>query len=247
MRSVPVTVLETVDSTNDWCRRSFSQGDAAAFVCVAEQQTGGKGRRGRSWVAQAGNNITLSYTRTIAAPLHELGCLSLAAGMAVVKTLHQAGITDATLKWPNDVLVDNGKIAGVLIETLSLHPQMTTVVIGVGVNVDMPRVLPNDGSRCASMQQFVAAAIDRNRVIAGLLDNCERYCARFETSPEQVRQELKSYFSDAACVDVLLEGGRRVTGIMQGINEQGELCVMVDGELMVYNSADVSMRAVSSA
>lgn len=235
---LPVTVLSSVDSTNDWCRRGLRDGAAPSFLCVAEEQTAGKGRRGRQWLAGEGGDIIMSYARHFAVPLQQLGCVSLATGVAVKAALQNLGVADAELKWPNDVLVQGGKIAGVLVESVVSGAKGVVLIIGIGINIT-PRRVP--GVETACVHDHVNAPIDRNRLIAAVLNQLETMLNQLLVTPQEFHEQIQQHFHRQAPVRVLLEDGSSLEGIMSGINSSGELRVQVDGEVREFNSADISL------
>ena len=131
-----LTLLESIASTNEWCLEQCKNNYALPFACITDNQTSGRGRRGRQWHSVSGASITMSLAWKFEVQTNQLGMLSLAIGMAVANVLRANQIKSVMLKWPNDVLVDHHKIAGILIETTMVDEQLN-VVIGVGLNYDM--------------------------------------------------------------------------------------------------------------
>jgi len=128
--------FEETDSTNDRAKALADDGAEHGEVVVAEQQTAGRGRRGRSWISAARRNVAFSVIlRPQALPPTRASELTLVAAVAICDALRQAGV-DAGIKWPNDVLVDGRKIAGILTELAAEPDQVHWVVVGVGVNVN---------------------------------------------------------------------------------------------------------------
>ena len=131
-------VFFDIDSTNKYLNNKSIEGAASGFVVLAEQQTKGLGRRGRTWVSPFGGNLYLSILwRTLHAPA-QLGCLSLIIAVAIVRVLQKIGIKDAGVKWPNDIYCQNKKLAGILLEMRGESSGPSVIVIGVGINISMP-------------------------------------------------------------------------------------------------------------
>lgn len=156
-----VEVAWTLDSTNSELLRRRPRGAEGAEILLAERQTGGRGRRGRSWASPLAAHLYLSVARGFGGGLARLGGLSLVAGVATVDALHALGVTCVRLKWPNDLVVAGPdglrKLGGLLIEGSGEHAGPARAVIGLGLNVRMPA--------------SVAAAIDQPWCdLAGLLD-----------------------------------------------------------------------------
>jgi BirA family biotin operon repressor/biotin-[acetyl-CoA-carboxylase] ligase len=112
----PVTVLPSVDSTNAEALRRIEVAQSLPFVVLAERQTSGRGRRGRSWVSPFGENLYYSLVLRVEGGMRQLEGLSLAVGLALLQVIRESGVVEAGLKWPNDVLVGERKLAGVLLE-----------------------------------------------------------------------------------------------------------------------------------
>ena len=134
-----IAVFLEVDSTNNWLREQTLKGAPSGTVCIAEMQCAGRGRRGRTWVSPFAANLYLSLLWRSANGAAALGGLSLVTGIAVLRALRGYGIEEAGLKWPNDILVRDAKLAGVLIDVVGEASGPCAVIVGVGVNVSMPR------------------------------------------------------------------------------------------------------------
>lgn len=243
LQQLPITLLETVDSTNAWCIQRCKQGDKPPFVCLAEHQTQGRGRRGRHWQSPQSANIYLSLVWHFNMPIHQLACLPLVIGAAIITALGKVGLDAARLKWPNDVLVNNKKLAGVLIEAIpneASHGQ--TMIIGVGVNVAMPNDVMPEAIEWVDVNSCVGGSINRSELVGKLLQCFVEACMRFETHTAQTIAWLQHYFQQNQRINVVTETGEAISGVMLGITERGELRVDVDGEERTYNSADISLR-----
>jgi len=142
--AMDVTELETVDSTNSWCLRRCETGKALPFVCFAQEQTSGRGRRGKQWHMAACSNIAMSVAWPFATSDRSLPLLPLSIALAIAETLEALNLKQVQIKWPNDVYVQGVKIAGILIETQPVKNRQNNndekqlaVVIGIGLNYDM--------------------------------------------------------------------------------------------------------------
>ena len=127
-------IKDQIDSTNSYLMARAAGEIESGHVCLAEQQTAGRGRQGRVWVSPYGNNIYLSIFWRFSLDLAAISGLSLAAGVIVAKTLNQLGVMDIGLKWPNDILWHNRKLAGLLIEVTGEQGGPSNVVLGLGLN-----------------------------------------------------------------------------------------------------------------
>jgi BirA family biotin operon repressor/biotin-[acetyl-CoA-carboxylase] ligase len=217
---------------------------------LAEYQTSGRGRRGRSWLAPPGGAICLSLSWTFREMPRDLGALGLVIGVCAGRALSRLGMSNVRLKWPNDLLVDGRKLGGVLIELRAESGGPACVVIGMGLNVSLGApVLARIAALGAAPVDLVGAGLPepaRNIVAAGLISACVQGLLEFE------RAGLKGFVREWLEVDAL--HGRAVTvqaaqspvhGIARGIDLDGALLVETPGGLQRFLAGDVSVRADS--
>lgn len=254
-RDCGLFLFETTDSTNEQALLKVREGQALPLACFAEQQTQGRGRRGKVWISPPHSSIYLSLAWKFAMPVSALSSLSLAIGVAVVRVLRGIGLAQAGLKWPNDVLVGERKIAGILIETMHNTDAATTAVIGIGLNFKMPEAAPQLPDQpwtdiCSSLGEAspMAQNVGRNRVAGLLLKECISICERFA----QARDELMiEYQQHDVClqrpVNVYLDEDRCLQGVVTGFEASGEIRIQIEGEERLFNSADISLRKASHA
>ena len=220
--------FRATDSTNSEAARLATIGAPHGTLVTAGEQSAGRGRQGRRWVAPAGQALLLSLVlRT--GPGRPEGLLALRAGVAVAEI---AG-PEAGLKWPNDVLVDGRKVAGILVEAF---PQHGWAVLGIGVNVAVDRAaLPADvAARAGTLGR---AAEDVEGVLGELL---ERLVLRLADSPEHVRAAWRSRDVLAGRVVEWAQG----RGVAGGIDERGALRVtMAGGTTLALDAGEVHLRA----
>ena len=130
---VVLEIFDTISSTNDYLLKEEKSKDKDLKICIAEEQTKGRGRRGKSWISPKFKNIYLSLSSYL--KKEDLSGLSIAVAVSVSIVLRKFNVT-SLIKWPNDLLVGNKKICGILIETTKVD-ELTKVVIGIGINVNM--------------------------------------------------------------------------------------------------------------
>jgi len=257
-----VIVHERIDSTNDWSLQQCKAGRDLPFVCFAEEQVSGKGRRGKRWVMSARSNIAMSLAWSFDLTHQPLSLLPLSVALAIVKTLEALNLTGVQIKWPNDVYVHGKKIAGILIETKSIKKKsssggyLSAVVIGVGLNYDMsslssdvidggPESLPEITDIKSEINlQDVEKIIDREVVASMLLRNVISICKNFQQDSKQNLEKFRARYDYCKnrAIDIILDNQEMVSGVAQGVNKSAELIVMIDGENCVFNSAEVSVK-----
>lgn len=240
--TVEFTLLGSIPSTNDHFKNRPLLKNLE--FCLAEHQTLGRGRFGRSWVAPFGANILLSCRFLISKDLSRLGGLSLCVGLALIKTLQFFGLKEITCKWPNDLLYRNQKLAGVLIEVQTKENGTTEAIIGVGLNVNMPAaVLAKIERPFSSLEKILGTPQDRNKVAALLMNNLCEYLRRFqERGFADFQEEWKVH--DALCgQEILLHIGTDfIKGTGAGIDSLGRLLLKLpSNEIQAYSAGEASL------
>ena len=213
-------------------------------ICVAEQQTAGKGRRGRSWISPFASNIYLSFGWRI--PRQNMAeALSLYIGMNLVDCLREAGLEDVGMKWPNDIIVGQGKLAGILIE-LELAASSAYIVAGIGVNLSKEPVLREGPG------QLVSAVADqlslgRNALCSLIIDRM--VMSMNEVSSHHIAEriaEWPKYDRYSGKEVVVHRGDEQIVGINGGIDERGNLLLDLGTEIRSFGSGEVSLRKTES-
>jgi BirA family transcriptional regulator, biotin operon repressor / biotin---[acetyl-CoA-carboxylase] ligase len=241
-------VAWSVDSTNT--RLLAAPSSEAPSVLLAERQTGGRGRRGRTWASPLAANLYLSVSRRFDGGLARLGGLSLVAGVAAADALHAAGLAAARLKWPNDIVVREGavlrKLGGILVEGGGEHGAPVRAVVGIGLNVRMPvatgRAIDQPWTDLAG--QLGDAAPSRNTLAALLLERLLPALQRFDR--DGLAPFLEAYAGHDALrglrVAVQAHDGERA-GTALGLADDGALRVRFDdGCDASVHAGEVSVR-----
>jgi BirA family biotin operon repressor/biotin-[acetyl-CoA-carboxylase] ligase len=240
-------LLFEVDSTNTRLLASPPPLPGSIDICLSELQHAGRGRRGRRWVAPFGASIALSAAWTFSDGARTLPALSLAVGVAVWRALARAGARGVTLKWPNDIWLQDRKIGGVLIELRAEASGPAHVVIGIGINVTLPeearREIEAAGASVASVTDGCVAAPSRNSVAGAILDELLSMLEQFE-------HEGFAAFRDAwTDLDALSGRPARVAladtaviGTARGVDSDGALLLDTGGQLRRFVSGEASLR-----
>lgn len=243
-----IEVFEQIGSTNDYLLEKAKSSSGEIRVCLAEQQSGGKGRLGRKWVSPFGANIYLSFLFPFSKDASELAGLSLVVGTLIADTLSELGIKkDIGLKWPNDIWWKGRKLGGILIETSGEAHGVNHAVIGIGLNVRMPE---REGKRISQpwvdIREINEAVADRNKIVGLLIDALIKGLLLFE-------EKGFSAFYDRFCeLDVLVNQPvsletplGTVKGIACGIDKQGRFILEDQAEKRrVFSAGDISIQKV---
>ena len=262
-----VVVHDTIDSTNTWALAECKAGRALPFACLSEEQTAGRGRRGKVWMMSPRGNIAMSLAWSFFLSPQNLQLLSISIAIAIAKTLEGLNLKQVQVKWPNDVYVEGVKIAGVLIETQLQSEGSNSgeegrkrglaVVMGIGLNYDMSAVVqsPSEMSKvvftdvCSEIMKQKGATeleseTERLVVASKLLQNVMSTCQAYHGNTESVLKTFRQKydFCQNKLVDVILDDQSTVTGLAKGVTDNAELIVEIDGKLQFFNSADVSVN-----
>lgn len=248
------TVHFSTDSTNAEAMRRI-RGGVDRCVIMAEHQSGGRGRRGRPWISPLGHNIYLSMVWPFERGVMALEGLSLVCGLAVVEAVRgYSGQSGITLKWPNDVLLDGRKLAGILLEVQGDMEGACHVVVGVGVNTLLPAVAASriDQPFSALSQAGASSPVDRNRLSAMLVDALADSLRRFSEDGFSVFREAwlrhDHYRGHRVCVGSGPDDG--LTGVVAGVDDSGRLQLkLLDGRLQTLAGGEVfpSLRPVEQS
>jgi BirA family transcriptional regulator, biotin operon repressor / biotin---[acetyl-CoA-carboxylase] ligase len=209
-------------------------------VLVADEQTAGRGRRGRRWLSAGDAGLTFSLAVLLSRPMRELAALPLVAGVATARALHVLGVTNAALKWPNDIVVAGAKLGGILVETKS-HGGAIKAVIGIGINLRGARELTRQLRRpVAALEQFIAVP-DRQALASAMANALLDSLAAFETRGlDAVRADWERFDAHAGQkLRVRLADGRVVTGVASGLDVDGALRLATRRGLRAVRSGHV--------
>jgi BirA family biotin operon repressor/biotin-[acetyl-CoA-carboxylase] ligase len=216
-----------IDSTNSYLMQCESPAIGGVRVAVTDNQTAGRGRHGRSWQSPPGTGLCLSMAYTFADQPHDLAALTLAIGLGIAETLDDLGVAGVQLKWPNDLIADDGKLGGILTEARAPEKGAITVVTGVGINLDVREDLDVDLERRVVDLESVAGRIpERSWLAARLVDGiCETFVT-YEVSgfgAYAARWPQRDWlFGRNLTVDT---GRRQFAGTGAGVADDGALLV----------------------
>jgi len=240
-----VTVLPVIDSTNQYLLdriEILQSGDA----CIAEYQQAGRGRRGRQWFSPFGANLYLSmFWRLEQGPAAAVG-LSLVIGIVMAEVLRELGAEEVRVKWPNDLYLNDRKLAGILVELTGKTGDAAQIVIGAGINLAMRNVATDVINQSWINLQEAGINIDRNALAIRIIKELRKALQLFEEEglvPFLPRWESLDNFINRQVK--LIIGDREIHGISRGINEQGGLLLEQDGVIKPWVGGEISLRGVN--
>jgi len=241
--SIHVNFFESIASTNQWLLEQSSL--QKTIICATDNQTQGRGRRGRHWSSQPGDSLCFSVGIRLNISAAKLSGLSLVIGIVLEEVLQPLIADSIKLKWPNDLLVNERKLSGILVETKSLKKDHVDLVIGVGINLgSMTEREP--GSISLSECQ-IKQPLDVNYILAQLVAKMLSYLEEFERSGFSSFQQ--SWLNKAAWYKKpvnIITAEQTVSGIYSGIDVDGALILEHNGETKSYVAGEVSLRRDSN-
>lgn len=240
-----IHVLDEIDSTNAYLLRLAQSSPVTGHVCFSESQQQGRGRRGKHWVASAYRNIIMSIAWQFQSGPAALGGLSLVAGVAVANALAELGIDQVKLKWPNDIILDEQKLGGLLIEIQGEASGPCLAVLGIGINVDMGNIESKEiGQPWIDIKQVIDASCDRNQLAAILIQHLLKSFTEFENKGFEAFREqwLKLHAYSNQDVKVI-HGDCEHFGKISNIGNNGALFLRDEqGREQQFFSGEVSLR-----
>lgn len=236
-------VLSVIDSTNNYLLNKLE--NTGNYAVLAEQQTAGRGQFNRTWYSNFGKNIALSLLWRFSIPLSKLNGLTLVVGIAVVRALEEYGLRRIQLKWPNDIIYEEKKLAGILIESRSIEERVQRIIIGMGLNLYNPSAnhLLINHRAITSIFSIQNSPPRRNHLAVLILKNLLHSLTVFETNG------LDHFMRDWQRLDSLI--GKFITiqnqtnfleGMGRGINTQGQLGVQIKDQIHYFNSGEIRVK-----
>jgi BirA family biotin operon repressor/biotin-[acetyl-CoA-carboxylase] ligase len=227
-------------STQDVARREAEAGAPPGTVVVADEQTAGRGRLGRSWVSPPGQNLYL--TVVLRPPRPPVAQLAMAAPLAVARAVEETTPLRAGIKWPNDVWLGRRKVAGVLIETEIRGDEVLYSLVGIGVNVNMDIAsFPELAEVATSLRHELGREVAREEVLAAILNHLEALLEG--ASPEEVWRRWRERLITLGQQVRVSRGQEVIEGLAEDVDTQGHLLVRrPDGTLVAVEAGDVTLR-----
>ena len=222
-------VFAEIDSTNSYLMQAATPASGKALVAVANKQTAGRGRHGKAWDSPPGSGVLLSIAYSFSPSPANLPALTLALGLAAIDALEALGAEGVQLKWPNDLVADDGKLGGILTEVRQQSNKGATVVAGIGMNIDYEREPDGESgwtSKSANLKQVLPKLPENETIITQLVEYLLKGFVAFDESGFEPLSERWSRY-DWLLGRELTVGGTagQVKGVGAGIGADGALLV----------------------
>jgi BirA family biotin operon repressor/biotin-[acetyl-CoA-carboxylase] ligase len=231
-----ICVFDSIDSTSSWVKSQSKN----QIVCLAEEQTAGRGRHGHQWQSPSAENIYLSLGWQFDSQPEHLSLISLWIGILVAEALADAGLSGHGIKWPNDIYWQQQKMGGILLETSNLS---SMIVVGIGLNINMQ----HDGQidqPWVSLNQAMGQTVDRNHILLGLLDKLHVGLSAFASmSVAEIKQSWQQWDLIRGRKVSFLENQNKLVGDALGVDDSGQLQVRLEsGEMKAFGTTISKVR-----
>jgi len=244
-----IRIFETLESTNSFLLNNLEMRESnndCIPVVATEFQTQGRGRAGRSWQSGFGDSLTFSIVWRFEQGVSALSGLSLLIGVAVVRVLNSFSITDVGLKWPNDILFDNQKLAGILIDLRGEIFGPSYAIIGIGINFKLSEIIKSSiKQRITDLSAISCIKIDRNFIFSALLIELQKLLSVFACNGfSYFKDEWISYHVyEGKEVCLILPNGSNIVGTVDGVVDDGSICLRTPVGKKSYHVGDISLRS----
>lgn len=241
-----IIILDSVESTNTYLKNLGAQGAREGTVVITTNQTAGKGRLGRKWECQQGKSLAISL---LLKPenINISDCaITPLTGLAVAKAINSLYFADSKIKWPNDIIIGNKKLCGILTEISMSGTVVDYTVTGIGINVSNT-VFPDEiAHKATSVLKETGKDTDLNKLVATVLNYFEKYVLghRFSLTGEAI-VEYRNMCATIGRQVIFNRGNRDISGMAVAVNNKGELEVMLpDGTVATVNSGEVTVQGI---
>lgn len=242
-----IRYYEETSSTNTVAKQLAETSDADGLLVIAEQQTAGKGRRGKGWVSPKGSGIWMSLVLKPAINPISASMLTLVAALAAARAIRQTTGLESFIKWPNDLVLNGKKICGILTEMSSEPDYINHVVIGMGINANIESFPEEIQDTATSLYLESGQKVKRSQLTAAVMSCFEEYYERFleQQSLEPFLNEYNQWLINCGREVRIIEAGCEYTGTAEGINKEGHLVILLsDGTKKEVISGEVSVRGL---
>ncbi len=237
-----IYTFQTIDSTNNCAKAVANVGGPEGIVVIAEEQTAGKGRLGRRWLANPNENLTFSLVLRPSVHAEVIHQLPLYVGVALAEAIEKTTGIRAECKWPNDVLLNRKKVAGILVEGALKENFVEYVVVGIGVNVNQTVFPPDLANKATSLRLECKREIDRIALFRDILTALEVMYQRGKQSGfgfvVSRWMERSSMLNKPIAVS---QHGTVITGIVKGLSREGGLILQANGLEQTLFAGDVTI------
>jgi len=236
--------LDAIDSTNDYLKKLSIGGHVENFTVVCtENQTNGRGQMGAKWISEAGKNLTMSVLiKDVLTDINDIYNLNVAVTLGVIKSLEKYNIPKLSIKWPNDILSDNKKIGGILIENSIKTNGEIVSIVGIGLNINQKNFA--DLPKASSLSIIMGLEFDKNEILKVITGNIKINAGRLMNN-----ESLKLWadynerlFKKGIPMPFENLNRQQFMGIIQGVSEDGRLQLLLeDDSIQLFGIKEIQM------
>ncbi|GKT13083.1 MAG: BirA family transcriptional regulator, biotin operon repressor/biotin---[acetyl-CoA-carboxylase] ligase [Thiomicrorhabdus sp.] len=240
--------LSTVDSTNAFLKRACKS-SLEPTICITHNQTDGYGQRSREWISNE-ESLTFSLLSKLSVPIHEIDGLSQCIGLCIANALSQISMKNLSIKWPNDIYSEIGKVAGLLIECVNYSKVDCWLVVGIGINFS-DISLDNSAKTCStSTADYIELSSESaafTDVLINIISNLNNLfaCYNQQTFASRFQEYQKYDYFELEQEVIVYDTGQSIIGRYKGLSKRGELLFESSGSLSVYRSGEISVRSIT--
>jgi BirA family transcriptional regulator, biotin operon repressor / biotin---[acetyl-CoA-carboxylase] ligase len=234
-------ICEEIDSTNSYLLNELEENNINGTVLFAEKQEKGRGRKTRSWISAKGLNLTFSVLLTDNRFFkRNVTLINLAVPLAVANSINNLYQLKIDLKWPNDVLINKRKVAGILLESTSAGSSIDKLVIGIGLNVNQTSFQGEFNMQPTSLKLELKHNVERERLLAEVLNNLEENLETMLLKPKEIIEEWKMNCSMIGEKIEITEGDQKLFGIFENIDDNGYLLLKTGNKVEKIQFGDLA-------
>lgn len=241
-----VITMKTVDSTNEEIKRLARQGAEEGILVTSEEQTAGKGRFSRVWKSGNDGGLYFSFLLKPDLPPADISSITLAAGYAVCLAIREYTGIDARIKWPNDIIVGNKKLCGILTEMAAQSDRIDYVIPGIGINVNNHKFPEDIAEKATSIYLETGKETNRNDLLREVIKKLDETISRFfvSLSIDDI-EDFKNICATMGRTVTVTRSGQEITGTACSITATGELVITAkDGNELIISSGEVTVQGI---
>lgn len=236
-----IIYVQETDSTNNFAKQLACNGALHGTLVIADKQTAGRGRRGRSWISDNGT-LCMSFVLRPAIAAEKLPRLPIAAAVAVAKAMQEFDI-HAQIKWPNDILVNGKKLCGILFDGVFAGSMLECIICGIGINVHSVTSDTAIAQLATSIFAQTGKQPTKEAVAACVANMLEKYLFLcYEDSLAAIINEYHALSCVMGKYVEICEGEKRIRGVAQGLDDLGRIIIENENGKFVFDAGDVSLR-----
>ena len=240
-----LSILKTVDSTNEEVKRRAANGEPEGLVVAAEEQTAGKGRLGRNWQSHADGGVYFTILIRPELPPSDIASITLAAGYAVCLAVRSYTGCDARIKWPNDIIIGTKKVCGILTEMAAQSDRLDYVAIGIGINVNQSKFPDEITDKATSLLLETGNKLDRSDFLAAVIKQLDTVLNSFLVSLSITEfSDFKNLCATIGRTVSVERNGVTLTGTADDITTKGELIINTGSQTISVNSGEVTVQGI---